>query len=317
MGPDLDLTTLRLLLAVEQTGSLNAAAAVLGISQPAASARIRAFEARWRLAVMQRSARGSALTADGQAVLSWARSVIHVADSMRTSLDALSEGRRGGVVITASLTIAGFILPQWLGELRTRRPDVQPKLHVVNSTRVAEIVRAGAADVGFIETALRPTDLECRVVGWDRLIVVVAPSHPWARRRTTVPVQQLAAEKWVLREPGSGTRSTFELAVGTDLLCALEVSSTMALVGAAVAGVGPAVVSERAVEREIGTRRLVRVTVDQDLSRPLTAVWRRDRRMTEAVSDLLIIAGESAHGAGNYLPPALLQSGCLGVIAET
>jgi len=212
-------------------------------------------------------------------------------------MDALSEGRRGGVVIAASLTIAGFILPQWLGELQTRRPDVQPKLHVINSTRVAEMVRTGDADVGFIETALRPTDLECRVIGWDRLIVVVAPSHLWARRRTAVPVQQLALQKWVLREPGSGTRSTFELAVRSDVRCALEVSSTTALVGAAVAGVGPAVVSERAVENEIETGKLVRVTVDVDLSRPLTAVWRRDERMAEVVTDLLIIAAESTRKA--------------------
>lgn len=294
MTPELDVVTLRLIVAVAESGSLNAAAAQLGISQPAASGRIRAFESRWQLSLLHRSPRGSALTTDGRAVVSWARTVLHQADFMRASMVALNQDRQAGVKIAASLTVAEFIMPRWLGELRTRRPGLQPKLRVVNSETVAELVRSASVDVGFIETLNRPIGLECHVIGWDKMIAVVHPQHSWARRRTNVPVSKLLAESWVLREPGSGTRSTFERAMRQELSVALEVSSTTALVGAALAGVGPAAVSERAVMAELQTGRLVEVPTDLDLLRPLSAIWRSDQPVPDAVSDLLLIASEAS-----------------------
>lgn len=103
MSRDLDLETLRLLVAVS---SLNAAAQVRGITQPAASARLKEFEARWQVAVLHRSARGSKLTPDGEAVVAWARELLHCADTMAAAVQALASQRQAGVVVAASLTIA-------------------------------------------------------------------------------------------------------------------------------------------------------------------------------------------------------------------
>jgi DNA-binding transcriptional LysR family regulator len=296
MSPDVDLETLRLLVAVADDGSLGAGARRRGISQPAASARVRAFETRWRLTVLQRSPRGSALTTDGEAVVAWAREVIGAADAMRSGLSALSGGRRSEVSIAASLTIAEFILPRWLGELHQRAPDVQPRLHVVNSDRVCAMVREGTAALGFIETSAVPADLATRPVGSDHLVVVVHPQHPWATGEV-VDDATLADASWVLREVGSGTRSTFEHALGRQPVVAMEASSTTALVGAAVAGVGPLVVSSRSVTAELDSGRLVRVPTTLDLARPLTAVWRPDLRFAPAVDQLLAIATAPAEAS--------------------
>lgn len=294
MTPDLDIETLRLLVAVSETGSLSAAAARRGMSQPAASARVKEFEARWRLAVVSRSPRGSQLTTDGEAVISWARGVLHTADTMRSTMTALSAKRRGGLAVAASLTVAEHVLPRWLGELHARRPDVQPVLQVVNSENVASAVRSARADLGFIESAELPVGLARKTVGRDRLVVVVAHGHAWARRRTPLGRTELLAARWVLREPGSGTRSTFEAALRQVPDIVLESSSTAALVGAAVAGVGPAVVSLMSVRAELETGRLVVVPTELDLLRPLTAVWRKEERLREAAAELLAIAGEAA-----------------------
>ncbi len=290
MSPDLDIETLRLLVAVTETGSLSRAARARGISQPAASARVRSFEARWRLRVVDRSARGSTLTTDGLAVVAWARTVLHETDTMRAALAALTNQRGSELEVAASLTIAEFILPRWLGELRGRLDGIRPRLRVVNSERVAELVRDQSVDIGFIETAQSPTDLAHRLVGSDRLTVVVLPEHPWARRSTPVNAAALLEASWVLRESGSGTRSTFERALRREPKMALEASSTTALIGAALAGVGPAVISARAVTNELDTGRLAEVVTELDLMRPLMAIWRADRRMSEAAAALLQIA---------------------------
>lgn len=290
MTPEIDLETLRLLVAVDETGSLTQAAVRRGVTQPAASARMRAFETRWRLQVLERSRRGSVLTTDGRAVVSWARDVLHQADLLAAGLTALSAERRSALTVAASLTVAEFILPRWLGELRHRLPDVHPRLQVVNSERVARLVRERDVDLGFIESAAYPEDLERRVVGSDRLVVVVEPRHAWARRSTPVDRDALAGAAWVLREEGSGTRSTFERALRDRPEVALVASSTTALIGAAVAGIGPAVVPERAVVTEVAEGRLVRVPTVLDLLRPLTAVWRRGERPGLPATALMGIA---------------------------
>lgn len=293
MTDAVDLQAARLLLLVEEHGSLGAAARVLGVTQPAASARLRSFEARWRLTLVERSPRGSRLTDDGLAVASWARSVWHEVDTMQAGLVALSGLRKADLTIAASLTIAEYVLPRWLAELRGRLPQVQPHLDVVNSQHVVERVREGTAAIGFIETPERPHGVESRAVGHDRLVVIATPDHPWARRRTPLTRHQLIAAAWVLREVGSGTRWTFESALRAQPRIALEAGSTTALLGAAIAGVGPAVVSGRAATAAIETGRLVAIPTELDLGRPFVAVWSPARRMTDAARELLLIAAES------------------------
>lgn len=286
----LDLATLRLVVAVDTHGSINAAAASLGITQPAASARLREFEARWRLTVAARTPRGTTLTPDGEAVAGWARRVLAEADSMESGLRALTAERAGSLAVAASLTVAEFLLPRWMGRLHAEHPAVRPHLQVVNSEAVLEAVRGDRAALGFVESAEPPAGFECRVVGYDTVAVAVRPDHPWARRSYPVPLDQLLEEAYVLREPGSGTRSTFERALRRVPAVAMEASSTQTLLGAALAGAGPTVLSGLALRPHLERGDLVAVRTGLDLRRPLTAVWNRGQRLPAPARDLLAIA---------------------------
>ncbi|TSD68188.1 LysR family transcriptional regulator [Aeromicrobium piscarium] len=288
MTPDLE--AVEVLLAVDELGSIGRAAERLAITQPAASARLRSMEARWGLTLVERSARGSHLTSDGRAVAGWAASVMDQVTAMNAGLQALRRDHDRDVRIAASLTIAGFLMPAWLGALRGQRPDASPQLAVVNSAEVIERLRSGTADVGFIETTDLPEDLATRRVGTDTLAVVVAPGHQWATRDSPVTDAELAAEPLVLREPGSGTRRTFDAALARMPVVALEAGSTASLIGAAQAGIGPAVVSARAVRGHLDRGELVEVETDLDLRRPLTVLWSWDRRLSVTAEVLLLIA---------------------------
>lgn len=289
----IDIPTLRLLVAIVEKGSLSGAAAALSISQPAASARLREFEARWRLSIVRRSPRGSTMTTDGEVVVAWARQVLHAADFMSNALEALSSRRQAALVVAASLTVAEHFAPRWLGQLRGQDPGIQAVLQVVNSEAVAQAVRAGKADLGFIETTHMPVGLSRKTVGRDRLCIVVSAGHRWAPRRTPLRREELLTESWVVRENCSGTRSTFEGALRHQPEVALEATSTAALVGAVLAGVGPAVVSPLSVTAELETGRLVEIPHELNLRRPLTAVWRSDERLPNAARELLTIAVEA------------------------
>jgi molybdate transport repressor ModE-like protein len=291
MAPRVDLESLRLLLAIADEGSLGSAARTLGISQPAASQRLRAMERRYQLRLITRSPRGSRLTTDGQVVYSWARRVMHEVDALEAGMRALSEQRASDLRIGASLTIAEYFLPVWLAELQTQLPHVHLSLQVRNSEEVIDSIRARSNDLGFIEQPTVPPDLETTEVGHDRLVVVARPEHPWATSSSPLSAGDLVASPLVLREPGSGTRRTFDTALGAPPLVALEASSTNAVIGAAVSGVGAAVVSEVAVRGQLDLGILVVIPTELDLRRTLRAVWRGDTPLTSPARRLIDVAG--------------------------
>ncbi|WP_448320312.1 LysR family transcriptional regulator, partial [Streptomyces sp. CO7] len=235
-----DLGALELLLAVARLGSLGRAARELGVSQPAASSRVRSMERHLGLALVDRSPRGSRLTDTGQLVADWARKVVEAAAAFDAGTQALKDRRDSRLRVAASMTIAEYLLPGWLIALSERRPGTAVSLHAGNSAEVARRVRSDEADLGFVEGLTVPEGLDSAVVAHDLLLVVVAPGHPWARRRQPVTAEELARTPLILREEGSGTRQVLEVALGGLTRPLIELSSTTAVKTAAVGGAGPA-----------------------------------------------------------------------------
>ena len=289
-----DIGALDLLLSVARLGSLGRAAQEQGISQPAAGSRIRNLEGLLGLSLIERSPQGSRLTGEGAIVADWARDVVAAAEALDTGVSALRSGHAARLRIAASLTISEYLLPAWLTDLRARRPETTVELRVVNSAEVGRLIHAGQAGLGFVEGPEVAAGLERQVLGHDRLIVVVAPSHTWARRQRPISLAELAATPLVQREPGSGTRDTVELILGGQSNVArpvVELSSTTAIKAAVEAGVGPAVLSSLAVADELRRDMLVAVELAQvDMTRELRAVWASGRRLGSEYRDVLAVA---------------------------
>ncbi|MFD7946388.1 LysR family transcriptional regulator, partial [Streptomyces sp. NPDC059744] len=231
-----DLGALELLLAVARHGSLGRAARDVGITQPAASSRIRSMERQLGVALLDRSPRGSRLTDAGALVTDWARRIVEAAEAFDVGAQALRDRRDSRLRVAASMTIAEYLLPGWLIALRAARPDTAVSLLAGNSAAVAGRLLAGEADLGFVEGLFIPEGLDGTVIAHDRLVVVVAPSHAWAGRRTPLTPQELAATPLILRERGSGTRQVLDAALAVHGGLAqplLELSSTTAVKGAA------------------------------------------------------------------------------------
>lgn len=270
------LLDLELLVRSDHLGSLSAAARELGLSQPEASRRLARLEAQLDVQLLVRSHTGSRLTKPGELVAEWSHQLLDQASQWQAGVAALHARAATHLDIAASQTIAEYLAPHWLAAFRRLHDEVSPRLEVHNSARVAELVQAGAVQVGLLETPTIPTGLDSIPVGRDRLVVVVAPGHPWGRRRS-ITLRELAAMPLVVREPGSGTRQTLELALA-DMDCAspvLELPSNAAVLSAAASGAAPAVVSALAARGAIADGRLLRVPLTgRALERELHAVWK-------------------------------------------
>lgn len=288
--PDLD--TLELLVLVAELGSMGAAAQRLGMSQPAASRALARFERRCGLTLLERSPRGSRLTAQGALLVDWSREVLDAAERLTLSAAALRRRRAAQLRVAASMTVAEYLVPKWLAAFRRAHRDVQVDLAVMNSDRVIESVVAGDHDVGFVETTTVPSQVHHGVVARDELRVVVDRDHAWVGRRSVLTLARLAATPLVLREQGSGTRRALEDALGRrglDLAPpAQEMSSNAAVRIAASAGVGPAVLSEYAVREALEHGDLVEVPLAEGpVRRDLRAVWIGGPRPSGPAGDLV------------------------------
>lgn len=293
-----DLPALDLLLSVAELGSVGRAAAAHGISQPSASSRLSRLERQLGVPVLVRGTRGSTLTPAGEAVLTWGAGVVDAARTLTDGVRTLREAADARLRVAASLTVAEYLMPPWLLALRRVHPDVEVAATVANSQGVCERVRAGRADVGFVESPDVPAEFSTRRVGRDRLALVVASTYPLAARAAGgVLPRDLLDLPLLLREPGSGTRDTFLQALGKALGAgiphlphAVELGSTSTIVATARAGGGVGVVSVRAVAGDLAAGILVEVPVhDLHAERPLTALW-LGTRPTPLAAELIGLA---------------------------
>src|SRR5215212_1484401 len=190
--PVVDLASLDLFATTVRLGSLSQAAAAHRLSQPSASKRLRSLESTLGVRLLDRSPAGSTPTAEGTLVAEWAGFVLDATQRLLDGVRALQARPTPRLRVAASYTIAEHLMPDWLAALRSRRRDAAAQLLVVNSAGVIAQVQDGAVDLGFIETPELPTSVATTVVAHDELVLVVAPDHPWARRRRPVDAATLA-----------------------------------------------------------------------------------------------------------------------------
>jgi len=207
---------------------------------------------------------------------------------------ALRAGQGSQLQLAASLTVAEYLIPRWLGLLAADMPKTKVSLEMGNTAHVADWVSRGTAELGFIEGPRPPGRLRSRELLADELVIVVSRDHQWGRHRIPITAQQLAATPLVLREPGSGTRDVLTEALGAhglDVIAAMELGSTTAIKAAVAAGAGPAVLSTLAVRSELQAGQLVAVSCpDLSLQRSIRAIWAAQRPPSPAATRLLAIA---------------------------
>ena len=242
------LDQLRVFVAVAERQHVTRAARALNLAQSAASSAIAALEARFATKLFNRVGRGIELTEAGRLFLAEAKAVLARAEAAELALAEIGGLKRGTLSVQASQTIASYWLPRHLVAFRRAHPGIDIRLSVGNTAQVAAAVHEGQAELGFVEGAVNDPELSSATVAHDQLVLVVGPEHNWAGRGSVAP-HDLTASEWVLREPGSGTRSAFEAALEgfglalTALDVALELPSNEAVRAAVEAGMGATVIS--------------------------------------------------------------------------
>jgi DNA-binding transcriptional LysR family regulator len=242
------LRQLQVFAAVGRYGTVSEAAARLSMSQSAASTSLAELERQFDRSLFDRHGKRLRLNAEGEQLLPKALDLLDRAEEIET---LLTGGMRYGTVrVGATLTIGNYLGALLAGEFMRRHPGSRVTLEVANTTRIAARVAAFELDLGLIEGEWHGPDLE--MTDWvpDELAVFGPPGHPLADA-ADVPLDRALEEWWILREPGSGTRQTFDRAIGerrTRLNVRMELEHTEGIKRAVESGLGIGCVSRLALK---------------------------------------------------------------------
>ena len=286
------LDQLRIFVAVAERQHVTQAAQSLNLAQSAASAAVAALENRHAIKLFHRIGRGVQLTEAGSQFLAEARAVLARAAAAEAVLNDFGGLHRGSLFVHASQTIANYWLPRHLVAFRKAHPRIDLRLSIGNTAHVAAAVHAGSAELGFVEGAVDDPSLLRAVVARDQMLLVVGSGHPWAGR-DSVSKPELMTADWVLREPGSGTRSVFEaewarLGLGGHLRVLLELPSNEAVRAAVEAGAGATVISASVASPSLDAGLLHRIGLRLP-DRSFDLLRQRDRSSSRAADAFLEI----------------------------
>ena len=246
-------------LAVAKAGSFRAAAEAMHLSQPALSQHVAEMERELGTRLFDRLGRKVALTEAGRVLEEHAHRLFASLASAREAVADLSGLKRGSLVLGASTTPGIYVLPGMIAAFQGKYPGVALSLRIGNSALIEEQIRGNELDLGVVGGHPLRLGEECVAAGLlDELVLIVPPSHPWARRREIQP-SQLEGERLLVREEGSATRQVTERALqraGGHIKASMELGHTEAIKQAVIAGLGIAFVSIHAIRGEVSVGRL-------------------------------------------------------------
>src|SRR5918994_277185 len=200
----MDLTSLRVFLAVAEERSFSRAAAKVHRTQPAGSQAVRRLELHLCEALFDRSSKSGTLTDAGKVLQNYGQRLIRLAEESESAIRELRDLRRGRVLIGANEAAVHTLLPL-MARFRQRHPHISIDVRRVPARQIAVEVQQGSLDFGAL--TFHPTEeglLEV-VVGSDELVLLVPPAHPLAKRKQ-VTMDDVAHEPIVAHNDPSPAR---------------------------------------------------------------------------------------------------------------
>jgi DNA-binding transcriptional LysR family regulator len=266
------LAQLQSFVLVARLGSVKAAAAELGVTEPAVSVAVAALRKELGDELFVRDGRAIRLTAGGRRLAALASEILSLAEQARRSVHD-GPGRSRLMQVAVTNVVAEHVGPV-IDAFTARDPGLEVAIETVAGADTAELLEHRRADIvlGPAPAPERAATIASVPFLRCRLIVVAAPDHPLAGR-ADVPAGELAHHRWLIGppelDPSTGTGLLFARA-GIDPTETATNNNPGAAVAAAVAGDGLVLTLAHTALTEVRRRALVRIDVR---GTPILELW--------------------------------------------
>lgn len=275
----MEITLLRAFAEVADAGSVSRAARRLGIAQPSLSVQLQRLETHLGVRLLDRHARGVTLTDAGRALLPRARRIL---EDIRLAEEVLRHDvatGQGTLTVGAIPTIAPYLLPLAIEQLRAVHPAARVEIREDYSAGLAEALADYLIDCAIVATPFAYDTIELEPLGADPLLVAVPRSHAAAAQGTiSLDALRQSATITLDRAHCLGEQVAVFCAsnqVAAPVTCrTAQLTTVFALVAA---GAGVSIVPAMAAAQHRDSRLTCVALGDTPLERQIVAAWRRDR----------------------------------------
>jgi len=277
--------TLRQLKVFESVARLlnfTRAAEELHLTQPAVSIQIKQLEAMIALPLFEQMGKRIYLTEAGQELFNYSRSISQQLADMELALEELKGVQRGKLNI-AVVSTANYFVPGLLARFTQRYPDITISLHVSNRENVLRQLADNLTDLAIMGQPPGGIDISSETFLENPLVIIAPPDHPLCGERQ-IPEKRLEQEIFLVREPGSGTRSAMErffTQAKIRIHKGMEADTTEAIKQGIQAGMGLGIMSIHTIRLELETGRLKILDVQGfPIMRDWYVVHRKNKRFS-------------------------------------
>lgn len=261
---NLTLKQLRAAAEILRHGTITRAANQMHLTPAALTARLKQTEEELGLRLFDRTRSGLRATEGGRTLLAAAEEVDAVLKRCVERIEVL-KGVRGGRVTVGVVSTGKYFAPGAVAAFRREFPGVEVRLTIGNRSEIVQALREYKADFAIMGRGTGELATRSEVLGDHPMVIAAAPQHRLARRRR-IALSELAAEAFLVREPGSGSRAVFDRLAARispePLGIAMEIDSNESIKQGVIAGLGIALLSAHTIEAELGYGRLVVLNVE-------------------------------------------------------
>jgi DNA-binding transcriptional LysR family regulator len=285
-----DLTDLRLLIAIGESGSLSRAAAEFPLALSAASNRLRQLEHRLGLSLFVRHADGMTATPAGRVALDHARRVVAEAGNLQQALDALAGRGRVNLRLAANTVASSIFLPPALGPFLADHPEVDLQVEERASSDILQVLRAGEIDLGILDGNLALDGIVSYPFRHDRLVLLAPAAHALAARPVCL-FRDALGYPFVGMHARRAMQAFIEeraMREGQPLTVRVRVAGFTAMAQLVEQGVGLALLPEAAAQRLAASYRVRQVKLDDAWASRELRLCVRDPESLSAQARLLV-----------------------------
>ena len=277
---------------VVELGGVSRAADHLIVAQPVVTAHVQSLQRRLGVKLLYRDGHRMRLTDEGERVYSWASETLSRTRELARDLDGLSEGQRGAAAVAASMTIGSYLLPPILIQFRQRRPAAAITLLVSDPEHAMTAVELGECDFAVVVADALPNNPGLRIepIGHEEIVLVAAPDYDPG----VVSLEVAALEDAALISSPAGLvrRGVVDARLAACGVrprnIVIELGHPEAMKRATQDGLGMCLMFRASVTQELLEGKLREIPLrDTELSVPLIAVLRSDKRPSPIQRDLL------------------------------
>ena len=277
------LRQLRVFASVARHLSFVRAAEELNISAPAVSMQIKELETEVGVPLFDRTSRQVSLSMAGEYMLAHTRRVL---DAMRDAEDLVARfrGLKTGPLDVVMVSTANYFLPRMLAQFRREHPGIEIRLRVANNREeIVSLMQQGDIELAIMGRPPQGWPTRAEPFARHPHVLVTSIDHPFARMEM-VPAHALQDEGFIVREPGSGTRTALDeymRAYQMTPRVAMQMSSNEAIKQAVMAGMGISLLSLHCLGLEL-TYRLIAVPETEGL--PVMRRWHVVNNLAKTLS---------------------------------